>query len=921
MNRELADALCAASRRGLFAVGPAVARGDDGFDVVGSDRGRSLADWSRGERLHWRKALRITRKLAVALEELEARGWPAAPLSPGDVRLEPSVALLATRTLRLLTGGPPNDAPAALRWSAPEVLEGQPWDAAASRYFLGLVAYRLIAGDLPSRAGGLRAELSSRAECGVAPFVEAVARELAPGVETAILSWAGAAAARPATAGDFVSACDRLLRGEPSADVPETRSSPPRSFAPRAPATAPKARWVAAAAPLVFAAFTAASALLWPRESPRSQYVQDARAEIDATSPESCAPCHAREVVEWRRSVMSQASSSPLFGALESVVEEQVGKDDACPNGAGALRVAETNACIDSKTGVSKTGSGGEQWCVNCHAPGANVVSRRAGWNAFGDARSRAPLRDVLPQVALQGVSCVSCHRISGPVASHGADRGAYEGNATWTSSATGIAYLSRPEDGEGLRGIANSGYRLSGALLAPATPTFARLAPHSEPPASARAYLRSSEFCGACHDVRLFGTDALGQAQGEHFKRLRNAYSEWRTWSEGEARRGRTAASCQGCHMSRYPGVCVPATGNVAADPDCPPGTRFESRPPSDAREARTHYFTSVDLPLAPDYPGAFVSDRTLDAFGTPLGLRARRNILLKRTFRFGLGEVLREGSRLSIPVELENVGAGHRVPAGFSQEREIWVELRVTDARGATVYEVGVVARDDEDLHDKSFETINVDDAERDESGRPLGVFGADVRDGVDAPRWLPDGASVDAFRGNGLVNLQNGFLRCVRCIGSVDASGACMATAGQDRLRAGRFADGDYDLDTGACRSNLSGERALFETYFPVGSLDARRGIAKAPDAIIDTRSAPPGAPRTYRYELDTGAHPGPLKVTARLRFRAFPPYLVRAFADYEALSNARGLRPGGPQVARSMLARVDIVDLASAEASVR
>ena len=51
----------------------------------------------------------------------------------------------------------------------------------------------------------------------------------------------------------------------------------------------------------------------------------------------------------------------------------------------------------------------------------------------------------------------------------------------------------------------------------------------------------------------------------------------------------------------------------------------------------------------------------------------------------------------------------------------------------------------------------------------------------------------------------------------------------------------------------RSNLSGMNALFETYFPIGALDASRGTPKGPDAIIDTRSLPPGVPVRYTYEL--------------------------------------------------------------------
>jgi hypothetical protein len=328
---------------------------------------------------------------------------------------------------------------------------------------------------------------------------------------------------------------------------------------------------------------------------------------------------------------------------------------------------------------------------------------------------------------------------------------------------------------------------------------------------------------------------------------------------------------------------------------------------------------FTSVDVPLGDDFDDAFATDRALDASGVPLGLNARREMLLARTFDFAIDRPRSSSSRLSIPITIENVGAGHRVPAGFSQEREIWVELEVRDARGALVYEVGQVESEDDDLHDKTFVRVTTHDGNVDGRGRPVGLFGADVVDGPDAPRWSPSPATgATEFRGRGLINLQNGFLRCVRCIGTIDASGRCEASAGQDATRASRFADGDYDADTGECRSNLVGTNALFETYFPVGALDADRGLVKAPDAIIDTRSAPPGVRLTYDYDLDARGFEAPFEVHATLRFRPFPPYLVRAFAAYEAEMDARGARPRGPQVAARMTRRLAIVDVARADA---
>ncbi|MEA2749251.1 MAG: eukaryotic-like serine/threonine-protein kinase, partial [Myxococcales bacterium] len=504
----------------------------------------------------------------------------------------------------------------------------------------------------------------------------------------------------------------------------------------------------------------------------------------------------------------------------------------------------------------------------------------------------------------------------------------------------TGAVFRMRPEDGTGVSGIGNSGY-----LLDPSSFVARTLGPggagdpivHRRTPSDAKSYLGSSEFCGACHDVRLFGTDSLGvREKGEHFKRLRNAYSEWKTWADTEKAAGRRAASCQDCHMSLYPGVCVAGAGGAtaAAGKDgCPTGFHFESRAPgekargmiasssSEPRAITSHYFTSVDLPLSTEFDDKWANDTSLDVSGSPIGLELRRRQLLTHTFKFGLGRATRSGGQLDIPIEVQNSGAGHRVPAGFSQEREIWVELSVTDARGGVVYEVGKISDDDADLRDKAFVRVSTRDDNFDFKGKPQGVFGADVVDGPDVPRWAPNPVfGGTTFRGKGLVNFQNGFLRCVKCIGFIDRDGKCQAGPGQGRTRADRFDDGIYDLDTGECRSNLSGSNAFFETYFPVGALDADRGVAKAPDAILDTRSVPPGPVIRYTYELETAGHPAPYVVRAKLRFRPFPPFLLRAFADYEARKASAGLRPSGAQLTTSMLKRNHPIDLAEASTTI-
>jgi hypothetical protein len=597
------------------------------------------------------------------------------------------------------------------------------------------------------------------------------------------------------------------------------------------------------------------------------------------------------------------------------------------------LRRADARtACRDEESGISVTGSGGEHWCVNCHAASENLSREVPAWDASSRVSdSRRPLVDLLSRRSLEGISCAFCHQVKGPAEVGAADRGGYEGNAFWTSVVTGERFRARPEETR-TPGIANSGYLLDPSVFLHGSDAAPGTA-HRPIDAATRDYMRSSEFCGACHDVRLFGSDVAGAERGEHFKRLRNAYSEWVAFAAAERRAGRVAPSCQDCHMSLYPGVCREGAAEALDDVTaraCPPGTHFEavapgtyprgfaSTAPTSEAPVRPHYFTGVDVPLSQEFPSALVDDPSTDEFGVPLGAEQRRLLLLSRSIQMTLGTPVLRGATLEVPLEFLNRTA-HRVPAGFSQERELWVQLSVEDSRGRTIYEVGRVDEAGEDLADKRFLSVNTDDALKDDRGRPLGLFGADVADGADVGRWdPPPDEGGTSFVGRGLINFQNGFLRCVVCIGRIDAQGRCQPVPGQEGARADRYSDGEYDADSGECRSNLSGPNALFETYFPVGALDATRGVVKGPDAIIDTRSLPPGETIRYRYTLPA-AGVAPYRVTARLLFRAFPPFLLRAFIEYEQRQFVRGKRPSGPLITERALERIGMVEIERAVAS--
>lgn len=652
------------------------------------------------------------------------------------------------------------------------------------------------------------------------------------------------------------------------------------------------------------------------------------------TLPTDCASCHTRQAMEWRRSIMGQAAISPLFQSLEMLIEEQVGRSDRCPNGAGVLRFVDLQtACTVEGTGRPITGAGGEGWCINCHSPLTNLGDQVAPWDATSERSDRRqPLKSMLSEPAKHGIDCAFCHQVTRGVANDDLAAGQYLGNANWRSFLADKTFDMRPEAPK-TPGIANSAYHLAGDAFV-ADEASERGIPHATTPKEVKEYRKSSEFCGTCHDVRLFGSDSIGIEKGEHFKRLRNAYTEWSVWSAQREAQGEPVYSCQDCHMSTFPGVCVsddngkpgPDPGDTALVRACPDGTHFEPREPgrypegaianrSDLGPIVSHYFSSVDVPLAPEFPDHLVHEEGVDVEGTPLGLAGRRDLLLGVTFRFEIEPPKKTADGLEIPIVMENIGAGHRVPAGFSQEREIWVHLRVTDAKGKLVYEVGRVDADDEDLHDKIFETVTVRDDRKDEFGQPLGVFGADVVDGHDHPQWDPNPElGGTEFRGKGLINLQNGFLRCVKCRGTIAEDGHCEPALFQTGHRAARYDDGDYDIDTGECRSNLEGHHKFLEVFFPVGSLDAERGVVRGPDAIIDTRSLPSKTPVRYTFELDVKPEQrGPYTIEARLLFRGFPPFLLKAFAEYEKYMTEQGARPDGPLLTEKELERLEVVEL--------
>lgn len=77
---------------------------------------------------------------------------------------------------------------------------------------------------------------------------------------------------------------------------------------------------------------------------------------------------------------------------------------------------------------------------------------------------------------------------------------------------------------------------------------------------------------------------------------------------------------------------------------------------------------------------------------------------------------QTLRPGDKAVIGVRVTNVGAGHKLPTGFPEGREMWVDFSVTDADGKIIYRLGEIKDGQTEPGTNSFKIVLAD-----KDGRP--------------------------------------------------------------------------------------------------------------------------------------------------------------------------------------------------------
>lgn len=152
-------------------------------------------------------------------------------------------------------------------------------------------------------------------------------------------------------------------------------------------------------------------------------------------------------------------------------------------------------------------------------------------------------------------------------------------------------------------------------------------------------------EICSGCHDV----VNSRGV-------RVEQTFTEW-----NNSLYPRQIIECQTCHMKWENGAIA-----VGGSTD---------------RKYHSHVMEGVDVPLT-DFPGR---DRMISLIQYQLDYS-----LL--TF-LNAPEVVKRGSPVAIDYNMSNNITGHNVPSGTIFERQMWVEVVVTNEKGDTVLSSGLL------------------------------------------------------------------------------------------------------------------------------------------------------------------------------------------------------------------------------------
>jgi nitrate/TMAO reductase-like tetraheme cytochrome c subunit len=373
-------------------------------------------------------------------------------------------------------------------------------------------------------------------------------------------------------------------------------------------------------------------------------------------SAQVCKNCHPRHFEDWRISSHSYGQISPIFIEFAKIINQK------------------TSGTIGT-------------FCTRCHSPIGMILKEPSG----------TPLH-LQRKISLEGVTCSVCHRIP---KNHGRSRGE-------------LVIEKGP---------------LEDTFYGP----FDKIKPiplgrdkKKTHEAMKLPFIQKAEFCGQCHDVTA--PDGF---------RLEDLFTEYK--NSPAAREGTT---CQDCHMGTVQGEKSPrAIGPIAVVK----GKEFKDRTLSDHSFAGPDYSVVpiTQFPIRPNEWPELMNDPNFYDWIAKVRVKLKdgkklnrldqrkfkkfqkliqkseellatatrkRHELLRNatTLAVSVPKFVEKGSAIPIEVTVFNKVSGHGFPAGFSAERQAWLEVTVKNEAGEIIYQSGDLDSNGDLRDNKSMDVL---------------------------------------------------------------------------------------------------------------------------------------------------------------------------------------------------------------------
>lgn len=296
--------------------------------------------------------------------------------------------------------------------------------------------------------------------------------------------------------------------------------------------------------------------------------------------------------------------------------------------------------------------------CAGCHS------QIYAQWNGSMHSQS---WKDPIYRAALRNASkntkgkvdklCMGCHTPIGVLSGEATPSG--KGMSKIADKGVSCEVCHNISD---TRGIGNGAYVLTPKLYGASLkfgPFKDAVSPYHD---TAYSELHTkSEFCGQCHNV----THPFNKTP------IERTYDEWR-----DSAYASEGVNCQDCHMKPAPGMAAPM------------GKQRE--------KIYSHNFVGGNTSMTKLLGSEKHADMAREM------LKSAATIEIESTDNF------QPGKRTTVMVKVSNVGAGHKLPTGFPEGREMWVDFKVVDANKREVYRLGAVKHGVTEPKTKSFKVI---------------------------------------------------------------------------------------------------------------------------------------------------------------------------------------------------------------------